>query len=53
MSTLVAVAIYAVIAAVFLYILWGVIRSAVLSALRTHATEQGAPRTAPPRRDAR
>lgn len=53
MSQLLAIAIYVTIAAAFFYVLWGVIRSAVLSALRTHAVEQGAPVAARPRRDER
>ncbi|WP_162621933.1 hypothetical protein [Microbacterium suaedae] len=53
MSTLLALALYVTIAAVFFYILWGVIRSAVLSALRTHSAEQGAPLTTRSGRDSR
>jgi len=40
MFDVVAILIQLVFAAVFLYVLWGVIRSAVLSALRKHAAEQ-------------
>lgn len=39
---------FAIVAAVFFYILWGVIRSAVLSALRKHASEQALPADQPP-----